>query len=55
MGEQMLTNLIEIAVIENQTFVRMQVDTHGVFHQAEQSPQLAQLINAAKQQLNQKR
>ena len=55
MGEQMLTDLIEIAALENQTVMRMQVDAHGVFHQAGPCPQLTQLINAAKQRLNQER
>ena len=53
MGEQMLADLIEIAVLENQTVMRMQVDAHGIFHQAGPCPQLTPLINAAKQRLNQ--
>lgn len=55
MGEQMQADLVEIAALENQTFVRMQVDAHGVFYQAGQCPQLTQLIDVAKQQLNQQR
>ena len=53
MGEQMQAHLIEIAAFENQTFVRMQVDAHGVFYQTGQCPQLTPLINAAKHRLNQ--
>lgn len=45
MGEQMLTDLVEIAALENQTIMRMQVDAHGVFYQAGQCPQSTQLIN----------
>lgn len=53
MGEQMLADLVEIAALENQTIMRMQVDAHGVFYQAGQCPQSTQLINAAKHRLNQ--
>ena len=53
MGEQMLADLIDIAVLENQTVIHMQVDAHGVFHETGQCPQLTPLINAAKQRLNQ--
>lgn len=53
MGEQMLADLIDIAALENQTVMRMQVDAHGVFHKARPCPRLTPLINAAKQQLNQ--
>lgn len=55
MGEQMLADLIEIAALENQNVMRMQVDAHDVFHETGQCPQLTQLINAAKQRLNQER
>lgn len=53
MGEQMLADLIDIAVLENQTVIHMQVDAHGVFHETGPCPQLTPLINAAKQRLNQ--
>ena len=53
MGEQMLADLIEIAALENQTVMRMQVGAHGVFHQAGPCPRLTPLINTAKQRLNQ--
>lgn len=53
MGEQMLADLIEIAALENQTVMRMEVGAHGVFHQAGPCPRLTPLIKAAKQRLNQ--
>lgn len=55
MGEQMLADLIEIAALENQTVMRMQVDAHGVFYQAGECPQSKQLIDDARQKLNQGR
>ena len=53
MGERMQADLVEMATLENQTIMRIQADEHGVFHQAAQCPQSTQLINAAKQRLNQ--
>lgn len=38
MGEQMLADLIDIAVLENQTVIHMQVDAHGVFHETGHAP-----------------